>query len=46
MHEAKERSAMSDRLIYFFGAGSHEGDPNRKDILGGKGASPMGSKPS
>jgi len=27
------------QLIYFFGAGSSEGDPERKDILGGKGAS-------
>ena len=25
--------------VYFFGAGSSEGDPDRKDILGGKGAS-------
>ncbi|HUT34955.1 MAG TPA: PEP/pyruvate-binding domain-containing protein [Planctomycetota bacterium] len=27
------------QLIYFFGAGTSEGDPDRKDILGGKGAS-------
>ncbi|MBM4032309.1 MAG: hypothetical protein FJ291_11035 [Planctomycetes bacterium] len=27
------------QLIYFFGGGTSEGDPDRKDILGGKGAS-------
>ena len=30
---------MSKRWIYFFGNGEAEGDPQRKDILGGKGAS-------
>ncbi|MCK5849339.1 MAG: hypothetical protein KAH23_00385 [Kiritimatiellae bacterium] len=27
------------KLVYFFGEGSSEGDPERKDLLGGKGAS-------
>ena len=31
--------ADSSQLIYFFGAGASEGDPERTDILGGKGAS-------
>ena len=30
---------MATRWTYFFGAGQTEGDPDRKDILGGKGAS-------
>jgi len=30
---------MAERWIYFFGKGLTEGDPDRKDILGGKGAS-------
>ncbi|RPI62577.1 MAG: hypothetical protein EHM48_03870, partial [Planctomycetaceae bacterium] len=30
---------MSNQWIYFFGDGSAEGDPTRKDVLGGKGAS-------
>jgi len=31
--------AEASKLIYFFGEGASEGDPARKDILGGKGAS-------
>ncbi len=31
--------AASPQLIFFFGGGTSEGDPERKDILGGKGAS-------
>jgi pyruvate,water dikinase len=30
---------MSERMVYFFGDGGAEGDPARKDVLGGKGAS-------
>ena len=30
---------MSQKWIYFFGDGNCEGDPQRKDLLGGKGAS-------
>ena len=30
---------MATRWTYFFGAGRTEGDPDRKDVLGGKGAS-------
>ncbi len=30
---------MPDKRIYFFGEGSAEGNPERKDLLGGKGAS-------
>jgi phosphohistidine swiveling domain-containing protein len=30
---------MSQQWVYFFGDGDSEGDPNRKDLLGGKGAS-------
>lgn len=30
---------MRSKWVYFFGEGSAEGDPERKDILGGKGAS-------
>ena len=30
---------MATRWTYFFGAGQTEGDPDRKDVLGGKGAS-------
>ena len=30
---------MAERWVYFFGDGSAEGDPDRRDILGGKGAS-------
>jgi len=30
---------MPDQWVYFFGEGSAEGDPARKDLLGGKGAS-------
>jgi len=30
---------VATRWTYFFGAGQTEGDPDRKDILGGKGAS-------
>jgi len=30
---------MAEQWIYFFGDGSAEGDPDRRDILGGKGAS-------
>ena len=30
---------MPTRWVYFFGDGSAEGDPERKDLLGGKGAS-------
>jgi len=30
---------MAERWIYYFGNGGAEGDPQRKDILGGKGAS-------
>ena len=30
---------MAGRWVYFFGNGGAEGDPQRKDILGGKGAS-------
>ena len=29
----------ADRWVWFFGAGCAEGDPARKDLLGGKGAS-------
>ena len=30
---------MTDRMIYFFGPGATEGDPTRRDLLGGKGTS-------
>ena len=30
---------MTEKMIYFFGDGEAEGDPQAKDILGGKGAS-------
>ena len=30
---------MAQRWVYFFGDGSAEGDPRRRDVLGGKGAS-------
>ena len=30
---------MANRYVYFFGEGGSEGDPARKDLLGGKGAS-------
>ena len=30
---------MAEQWVYFFGEGSCEGDPERKDLLGGKGAS-------
>jgi len=30
---------MAKRWVYFFGNGQAEGDPERKDVLGGKGAS-------
>ena len=33
---------MAKKLVYFFGAGTTEGDPERKDMLGGKGASLAG----
>ncbi len=33
---------MPDKRIYFFGGGTTEGDPARKDLLGGKGASLAG----
>ncbi|HUT58246.1 MAG TPA: PEP/pyruvate-binding domain-containing protein [Phycisphaerae bacterium] len=40
MHETEEiGSAPSGRLVFYFGDGGCEGDPQRKDILGGKGAS-------
>jgi rifampicin phosphotransferase len=39
MHEEAEVTASGDQMIYFFGADGAEGDPTRKDILGGKGAS-------
>ncbi|NLW51710.1 MAG: hypothetical protein GXY85_12850 [Candidatus Brocadiaceae bacterium] len=32
-------TGTQDRMIYFFGRGEAEGDPSRKDLLGGKGAS-------
>ncbi|NLX60811.1 MAG: hypothetical protein GXY74_17185 [Phycisphaerae bacterium] len=38
MHETQEALSGS-RLIYFFGDNTCEGDPKRKDILGGKGSS-------
>ncbi|MBN2582024.1 MAG: hypothetical protein JXL80_03080 [Planctomycetes bacterium] len=38
MHETKEALSGS-RMIYFFGDSTCEGDPKRKDILGGKGSS-------
>jgi phosphohistidine swiveling domain-containing protein len=30
---------MADQWVFFFGEGTSEGDPSRKDLLGGKGAS-------
>jgi len=39
MHEAEGKMTEAARLIYFFGDDTCEGDPTRKDILGGKGAS-------
>lgn len=32
-------TAGREQMVYFFGDGQAEGDPSRKDILGGKGAS-------
>ncbi len=34
-----EELASATQRVFFFGDGACEGDPNRKDILGGKGAS-------
>ncbi|NIA20616.1 MAG: hypothetical protein GWP05_01315 [Anaerolineaceae bacterium] len=39
MHETEKKITEASRLIYFFGDKTCEGDPNRKDVLGGKGAS-------
>ena len=39
MLQAQEGLATAQRLIYFFGPEACEGDPNRRDVLGGKGAS-------
>jgi len=39
MHEAEKGVGTPAQLIYFFGDGTCEGDPARKDVLGGKGAS-------
>jgi pyruvate,water dikinase len=39
MHEAEKPVDARPRMVYFFGPGACEGDPERKDILGGKGAS-------
>ncbi len=36
MHETEEKM---NKLVYFFCEGHSDGDPSRKDILGGKGAS-------
>ena len=39
MHEEKVSGGTGARMIYFFSQDVCEGDPDRKDVLGGKGAS-------
>ena len=39
MHEAKGAVVPPEEQVYFFGEGGSEGDPESRDILGGKGAS-------
>ena len=39
MHETQEIDDAAPRMVYYFGRRACEGDPQRKDLLGGKGAS-------
>ncbi|MBL8799576.1 MAG: hypothetical protein JNM56_37180 [Planctomycetia bacterium] len=39
MRQAEQVTSTARRWTYFFGNGDSEGDPARKDLLGGKGAS-------